>query len=149
MPLKASTAQKNVARRIVLFAITHSSARSKLWPVPSHLTKHFKRYWQRKGLGIHTHFSRRTSILSRRPCVVRSKVHVSCLAKIFNTIFKNFEEEFFMFDKFCKLRQATTDRERKALFRFFNRFWSVFAGLVYGIVRKQNSSFQRQETPMD
>jgi len=49
-------------------------------------------------------------------------VHVSCLAKIFNTVFKNCEEEFFMFDEFCKLRQATTDRERNAFFWFFDSF---------------------------
>jgi hypothetical protein len=46
-------------------------------------------------------------------------------------------------------RRATTDREREAFFCFFDCFWSVFAGLAYGIMQKQNSLFQRPETPVN
>jgi hypothetical protein len=42
--------------------------------------------------------------------------------KAINTVFKNREEEFFTFDEFCRLRQATTDRERKAFFWFLDSF---------------------------
>ena len=59
---------------------THCSVRSNLLPVSSHLTKLFKRCWRRKGHKIHTYFSWRTRIHSRRPWI-RSEVHVSCLAK--------------------------------------------------------------------
>jgi hypothetical protein len=42
------------------------------------------------------------------------------MIKAINTVFKNNKEKFFMFDEFCKLRQATTDRERNAFFWFFD-----------------------------
>ena len=42
--------------------------------------------------------------------------------------FKNLGEEFFTFDKFCKLRRATSDREKRAFFWFFNAFLECVCG---------------------
>ena len=152
MPLEAPTAQKNVVRRTVSFVEnTHSSVvRSNSRPVPSHLTKHIKRCWWMKGLRIHMYFGWHTRILSRRPWI-RSKVHVSCLAKrswsslsiLYLRIAKG------ILHVWCNLRQPLTDRERKVFVWFFDIFWSVSAGQAYGIIQKQNSLFQRQETPVD
>jgi hypothetical protein len=69
--------------------------------------------------------------------------------KAINAVFNSRKEEFFTCDEFCKLRRATTDRERKVFFWIFDSFFSVFAEQAYGIIQKQNSSLQRQETPVD
>ena len=42
--------------------------------------------------------------------------------------FNNHSEEFFAFDEFCKLRRATSDREKRAFFWFFNAFLECVCG---------------------
>ena len=42
--------------------------------------------------------------------------------------FKNRGGEFFTFDKFCKLRRATSDREKRAFVWFFNAFLECICG---------------------
>ena len=37
--------------------------------------------------------------------------------------FKERREDFFSFEELCKLRRATTDRERKAFFWFYDSFF--------------------------
>ncbi len=42
--------------------------------------------------------------------------------------FKQRVKEFYSIDKFCKLRRATTEREKRAFFWFFNSFLECVCG---------------------
>jgi hypothetical protein len=102
--------------------------------------KHFKRCWWRKGLGIQffqdgleSEAKEYMSAVWQKDC---DQGYQYCIQEL-----QRGKEEFFRLDEFCKLRQATTDRERKAFFWFFNSFFSVFAGQAHGIIQKQNSLF--------
>ena len=42
--------------------------------------------------------------------------------------FKKGSEDFFTFEEFCKLRRATTEREKRAFFWFFDSFLECVCG---------------------
>ena len=50
------------------------------------------------------------------------------IRRAINTIFKDSGEQFFTFDELCKLRRATTDREKKACIWFFDSFLECVCG---------------------
>ena len=104
-------------------------------------------------LGLHIYFSWCTKVLSRPP-LIRSKVHVSCLAK------RSWSRLSILYSRIVKrnasrLMNLASSGERLPTERGKRSsdsptvFWSVSAGQAYGIIQKQNSLFQRQETPVD
>ena len=132
MPLEAPTAQKNVVRRIVLFVKNTLFRQIKF--VTS--TKSFYEAFQKVlveerprnpyifQLTYQNCF--KTALNQKRStCELSGK---KIVIKAINTVFKNREEEFFTFDELCKLRQATTDRERRAFFWFFDSFLECVCG---------------------
>jgi len=132
MPLEAPMAQKNVVRRIVLFVKNTLFRQIKF--VTS--TKSFHEAFQKVlveerprnpyifQLTYQNCF--KTALNQKRStCELSGK---KIVIKAINTVFKNCEEEFFTFDELCKLRQATTDRERRAFFWFFDSFLECVCG---------------------
>jgi hypothetical protein len=153
MPLEAPMAQKNVVRRIVLFVKNSLFRQIKFMTSTKSFHEAFQKVLVEERprnpyifqLKYQSCF--KTALNQKRStCELSGK---KIVIKAINTVFKTRDEEFFTFDELCKLRQATTDRERRAFFWFFDIFWSVFVGLAYEIMQKRNSSFQRQETPVD
>ncbi len=146
-------AQKNVVRRIVLFVKNSLFRQIKFMTSTKSFHEAFQKVLVEERprnpyifqLKYQSCF--KTALNQKRStCELSGK---KIVIKAINTVFKTRDEEFFTFDELCKLRQATTDRERRAFFWFFDIFWSVFVGLAYEIMQKRNSSFQRQETPVD
>jgi hypothetical protein len=153
MPLEAPTAQKNVVRRIVLFVKNTLFRQIKFVTSTKSFNEAFQKVLAEERprnpyiFQLTYQNSFKTALNQKRStCELSGK---KIVVKAINTVFKNREEEFFTFDEFCKLRRATTERERKAFLCSSTAFWSVFAGLPHGIMRKQSSSFRRQETPVD
>ncbi len=153
MSLEAPIAQKNIARRIVLFVQNTLFRQIKFMTCSKSFNKAFQKVlaeeWPRNPYIFQLTYqnSFKTALNQKQSTCEQSGKKI--MIKAINTVIKNCEEEFFTFDEFCKLRRATTDRERKGVFWFFDSFFSVFAGQAYGIIQNQNSSFQRQETPVD
>ena len=129
MPLEAPMAQRNVVQRNVLFVKNTLFRQIKF--VTS--TKSFNEAFQKVlveerpqnpyifQLTYQNCF--KTALNQKRStCELSGK---KIVIKAINTVFKNCEEEFFTFDELCKLRQATTDRERRAFFWFFDSFFGV------------------------
>ena len=132
--MEVPAAQKNVARRIVLFVKNTLFRQIKF--VTS--TKAFNEAFQKvlveekprdpyifqlmyqDSFKAALNAKRSTCELSGKKIVIRA----------INTVFKKRGEEFFTFDEFCKLRRATTDRERKAFFWFFDSFLECVCGVV-------------------
>ena len=132
--MEVPTAQKNVARRIVLFVKNTLFRQIKF--VTS--TKAFNEAFQKvlveerprdpyifqltyqDSFKAALNAKRSTCELSGKKIVIRA----------INTVFKKRGEEFFTFDEFCKLRRATTDRERKAFFWFFDSFLECVCGVA-------------------
>jgi len=132
MPLEVPTAQKNVVRRIVLFVKNTLFRQIKF--VTS--TKSFNEAFQKVlveerpknpyifQLTYQNYF--KTALNQKRStCEMSGK---KIVIRAINTVFKNGEDEFFTFDELCKLRRATTDRERKAFFWFFDSFLECVCG---------------------
>ncbi len=132
MPLEAPTVQKNVAQRIVLFVKNTLFRQIKF--VTS--TKSFNEAFQKVlveerprnpyifQLTYQCTFKAALN-QKRRTCELSGK---KIVIKAINEVFKNCEQEFFTFDKVCKLRRATTDRERQAFFWFFDSFLECVCG---------------------
>jgi hypothetical protein len=60
-------------------------------------------------------------------------------------ISKSAAKTSFHLKNFCKLRRATTERERKAFFWFFLRSWNVFVGQERGEMRRKPFSYRSHE----
>jgi hypothetical protein len=132
MPLEAPMVQRNVVRRIVLF-VKNTLFRQIKFVIS---TKSFNEAFQKllveerpRNLYIFQLTSQnsfKTALNQKQStCELSGK---KIVIKAINTVFKNREEEFFTFDEFCKLRRATTDRERKAFFWFFDSFLECVCG---------------------
>jgi hypothetical protein len=132
MPFEAPTAQKNVVRRIVLFVKNTLFRQIKF--VTS--TKSFNEAFQKVLVEerprnpymfqLTYQGSFKTALNQKRStCELSGK---KIVIRAINTEFKNRGEEFFTFEEFCKLRRATTDRERKAFFWFFDSFLECVCG---------------------
>ena len=50
--------------------------------------------------------------------------------------FKKRGEEFFTFEELCTLRRATSEREKRAFFWFFDTLWNVYVGQNRGVMRR-------------
>jgi hypothetical protein len=139
MPLEAPIAQKNVVQRIRLFVNNPIFRQIKFVTSTKSFNKAFQKVLAEERprnpyiFQLMYQNSFKTALNQKQStCELSGK---KIVIKAINTVFKNCEEEFFTFDEFCKLRRATTDRERKAFFWFFDIFWSVFAGQAYGIIQ--------------
>jgi hypothetical protein len=65
-----------------------------------------------------------------------------------NKDFKKRGEEFFTIEEFCKLRRATSDREKRAFFWFFESFLEcVCVGQERGEMQRRPHSYRRHEMP--
>jgi hypothetical protein len=126
MPLEAPTAQKNVVRRIVLFVKNTLFRQIKFVTSTKSFNEAFQKVLAEERprnpyiFQLTYQNSFKTALNQKRStCELSGK---KIVVKAINTVFKNREEEFFTFDEFCKLRRATTERERKAFLWFFDSF---------------------------
>ena len=132
MPLEAPTAQKNVVRRIVLFVKNTLFRQIKFVTSTISFNKAFQKVLAEERprnpyiFQLTYQNSFKTALNQKRStCELSGK---NIVVKAINTVFKNREEEFFTFDEFCKLRRATTEREREAFFWFFDSFLECVCG---------------------
>ena len=132
MPLEAPTAQKNVVRRIVLFVKNTLFRQIKFVTSTKSFNEAFQKVLAEERprnpyiFQLTYQNSFKTALNQKRStCELSGK---KIVVKAINTVFKNREEEFFTFDEFCKLRRATTERERKAFFWFFDSFLECVCG---------------------
>lgn len=132
MPLEPPTAQKNVARRITLFVKNTLFRQIKF--VTS--TKSFNEAFQKvlvEERPRHPYMFQLTyqSAFKHALNQKRSSCELSgskIVIRAINTVFKDSGEQFFTFDELCKLRRATTDREKKAFIWFFDSFLECVCG---------------------
>ena len=132
MPLEAPTAQKNVVRRIVLFVKNTLFRQIKFVTSTKSFNEAFQKVLAEERprnpyiFQLTYQNSFKTALNQKRStCELSGK---KIVVKAINTVFKNREEEFFTFDEFCKLRRATTERERKAFLWFFDSFLECVCG---------------------
>jgi hypothetical protein len=132
--MEVPTAQKNVARRIVMFVKNTLFRQIKFVTSTKAFNKAFQKVLVEErprdpyifqltyqdSFKAALNAKRSTCELSGKKIVIRA----------INTVFKKRGEEFFTFDEFCKLRRATTDRERKAFFWFFDSFLECVCGVA-------------------
>jgi len=132
MPLEVPTAQKNVVRRIVLFVKNTLFRQIKFVTSTKSFNEAFQKVLAEERprnpyiFQLTYQNSFKTALNQKRStCELSGK---KIVVKAINTVFKNREEEFFTFDEFCKLRRATTERERKAFLWFFDSFLECVCG---------------------
>jgi hypothetical protein len=132
--MEVPTAQKNVARRIVLFVKNTLFRQIKFVTSAKAFNEAFQKvlveerprdpyifqltYQDTFKMALNA--KRSTCELSGKKIVIRA----------INTVFKKRGEEFFTFEEICKLRRATTDREREAFFWFFDSFLVCVCGVA-------------------
>jgi hypothetical protein len=132
MPLEAPIAQKNVARRIVLFVKNTLFRQIKFVTSTTSFNKAFQKVLAEERprnpyifqLTYQSVFKRALN-QKRSTCELSGK---NIVIRAINNVFKKSGEEFFTFGEFCKLRRATTDREREAFLWFFQTFLECVCG---------------------
>ena len=132
VPLEAPTAQKNVVRRIVLFVKNTLFRQIKFVTSTKSFNEAFHKVLVEERprnpyiFQLTYQNSFKTALNQKRStCEMSGK---KIVIRTINTVFKNHDEGFFTFDELCKLRRATSDRERKAFFWFFDSFLECVCG---------------------
>ncbi len=132
MPLEAPIAQKNIARRVVLFVQNTLFRQIKFITCTKSIYEAFQKVlaeewpWNPYIVQLTYQNSFKTALNQKQSTCEQSGKKI--MIKAINTVFKNCEEEFFTFHEFCKLRRATTNRERKGVFWFFDSFLECVCG---------------------
>lgn len=124
--------QKNITRRVVAFVKDNVFRRIKFLTSESQLKEAFRMVLDEEKPKSEYLFTmmyqdcfKKALNQKRSTCEQAGKLIV---VRAINQVFKNRGEDFFTFEELCKLRRATTEREKKAFFWFFDNFIDCVVG---------------------
>ena len=132
LEFEVPTVEKNVKQRIMLYVKNNMFRTKKFITSPKHFTMAFQRVLLMERpknpyvfqLTYEKCFN--TALNQKRSTCEQAGFRI--VRDAINKDFKKRGEEFYTFEEFCKLRRATSDREKNAFFWFFNTFLECVCG---------------------